>query len=301
MKHNYKIFGEKPVEIVIEMGLGSCMSEWFPMARQLSQEYGVLVYERAGINKSAASTDVRTPKNIAQELYHLLNEVEHCERIILIAHSQGGLYAQQFCRLYPDLVEMVVLLYPLSAEDSRFKEKLTKKEYERSGVDKSLSFRVMKIFAKLKLGFVAKKMLKNAPPIYYYDGFSEEERNDILGCTDSVIHASTVLDEYYTSHDPEAIKGLAEKDGFPNIPLILITHTSELAIEENMKFGNNTKEFAEKIEGMWQEIMKGYLKYSDKSRWIQAKNSTHYIHLQEPEIIIRTLKDVKSCESSATP
>ena len=37
------------------------------------------------------------------------------------------------------------------------------------------------------------------------------------------------------------------KGNFPDIPLALITHSSEFAIEESMKFGNNTYEFAEKI------------------------------------------------------
>ena len=53
-----------------------------------------------------------------------------------------------------------------------------------------------------------------------------------------------------------------------------------------MKFGNNTRAFAESVEEMWQSIMKEYLKFSRKSLWIQATNSTHYIHLTEPEIVI---------------
>ncbi len=33
MIQNYKIFGDQPVELVIEMGLGSCLSEWIPVAK----------------------------------------------------------------------------------------------------------------------------------------------------------------------------------------------------------------------------------------------------------------------------
>ncbi|MDO5521606.1 MAG: alpha/beta hydrolase [bacterium] len=290
---NYRIFGKNKVEIVIEMGLGSCLSEWLPIAKQLGEEYGVMVYERAGVNKSSIPEERRTPHNIAVELYNLLKQVEHREKIILLAHSQGGLYAQQFCRLYPDLVKGIILLDPLSAKDYVFKEKLTKKEYRKSGVDKSQIFRIMRTFAKLRLGGLTKKLLRNAPPFYYYNEYSPKEIKEILDCADSPVHASTVLEEYICAHEPEQIKGLLEKNNFPDIPLILITHSSDMAIEENMKFGGNSRAFAEKIERMWQGIMKEYLAYSNNSKWIQAKKSTHYIHLQEPDLIKTALNMVE--------
>lgn len=290
----YRIFGEKQVEIVIEMGLGSCLSEWIPIAKQMGKNYGVMVYERAGVNQSPVSKRGRTPYNIAEELYALLGEVDHQEKIILLAHSQGGLYAQQFCRRYPELVKGLVLLDPLSAKDNVFREKLSEKEYKKSGVDKSQNFRIMRTLARFKLGAISKKLLKNAPPFYYYKKYAPEEIKDILDCADSPVHASTALEEYVCAHKPEEIKGLLEAADFPDIPLILITHSSELAIEENMIFGSNSREFAEKIEWMWQEIMKEYLIYSKRSQWIQAKKSTHYIHLQEPDFIIDVLNGMHS-------
>ena len=42
--NNYKIFGNKTVDIVIEMGLGACIAEWESLARKLSEDHGVLVY-----------------------------------------------------------------------------------------------------------------------------------------------------------------------------------------------------------------------------------------------------------------
>ncbi|WP_167958806.1 alpha/beta fold hydrolase [Anaerosporobacter faecicola] len=194
-----------------------------------------MVYERSGINKSSISKEKRTPHNIAVELYSLLDQVKHQEKIILFAHSQGGLCALQFCRLYPNLVKGIILLDPLAAKDYEFKDRLTKKEYAKSGVDKSQNFNIMKTLAKLKLGWITKKLLKNAPPFYYYKEYSKEETKDILSCVDSPVHAATVLEEYIYAHDLEEIKGLLEKSDFPDIPLVLITHSYELAIEENMK------------------------------------------------------------------
>lgn len=287
MTQNYKIIGNGPVDIVVELGLGSCLAEWLPMARMLSGEgHTILLYERFGINQSPPARNPRTPWNIAEELYQMLSKIPHKGKIILLAHSQGGLYAQQFCRRYPELVEKLILLDPLSARDNDFKEKLSKKEYRSSGVDKSGSFRVMKTLARLHLGEITKKLMKSAPPFYYYHEYSEEETEEMLGAYTKVLHAGTALEEYEQAHKRENVEMLQKKDGFPEIPLILITHSPELAIRENMEFGRNARAFAERIETMWQEQMKQYLKFSPQSVWIQAEKSTHYIHLMEPERIL---------------
>lgn len=284
--NHYKIFGEKPVSVVVEMGLGACLSEWIPFAEKLSGKCGVLLYERAGINHSAVSEKERTPENIARELADLLHNIEHKDKLTIIAHSQGGLYAQQFCRLYPECVEKVIFLDPLSPRDYLFKEQLSETDYKKSGVDKSANFVMMRKLAKMKMGWLTKTLLKNAPPFYYFNGYSKEQKKDILGAVDSVIYANTVLEEYTKAHAKESVSNLLTGEGFPDIPLILVTHSSELGIKESMLFGRNTEEFATKIENMWQDIMKEYLTYSSSSRLVRAEKSTHYIHLQEPELII---------------
>lgn len=286
---NYKIFGRENVSIVIEMGLGACIGEWKHIAEELSANNGVLLYERVGIYNSGVSVSDRTPINIAHELYSLLQQIKHEETIIIIAHSQGGLYAQQFTRLYPEMVKGIILLDPLSANDNRFKELLTDKEFKKSGVDKSANFSIMYKLAKLHLGFLTKKIIKGAPPLCYY-AFEEDAKNDILNAVTKPEYCMTALSEYVEAHKNENISHLKEKEGFPDIPLVLITHTSQLAIEESMKYGNNSRDFATKIEEMWQDLMKEYLDFSKISTWFQAKSSSHYIHLTEKQLLLNGLE-----------
>lgn len=292
LQHHYKIIGREKVDIIVEMGLGAVISEWLPLADRIGKQHGILLYERAGINKSAPSQASRTPENIADELFHLLESIPHEEKLFLIGHSQGGIYVNQFCRKYPQLVKGILLLDPLSADDNRFKEELTEKEYKKSGVDKTASFQIMYKLAKLKLGFLSKAMLKKAPPIYYYDKFSQDDLDDILGCACNPIHAKTALLEYLEAH--QNVDNLKGKLNFPDVPLILITHDSEKAIEENMYFGNNSREFATKIEDMWQSIMKEYLTFSTQSEYVNASNSTHYIHLTEPELVANAVETLSN-------
>lgn len=135
--------------------------------------------------------------------------------------------------------------------------------------------------ATFRLGWLPRKMMKNAPPLYYAE-FSKADEDSILNS----YTLKTCYREYLCAHKKENIQGLMEKGDFPNIPLTLITHSSEFAIEESMKFGNNSREFATRIEDMWQNIMKEYLGFSKEAKYLQAKHSGHYIHLTEPELIV---------------
>lgn len=290
----YKIAGKLPLRFVVEMGLGACIEEWMPFAEQLVEQSasqpgcsgGVLLYERYGINRSPAPENTRTPYHIAQELQQLLAQIEHTEKVILIAHSQGGLYAQQYARLFPERVEGILLLDPLSARDYLFKEKLSSKQYTQSGVDKSSNLILMKKLVKMKMGWLVKKMMKNAPLFYYFQDFPQKAENVILNSYANITHLDTAYQEYVLAHDKKEIQALENREGFPDIPLTLITHDSEFAIKESMEFGNNPREFAEAVEHMWQDIMKEYLTFSKKSKYIQAKSSGHYIHLSDRETVI---------------
>lgn len=291
--NNYTIFGSKTVDVVIEMGLGACIAEWESLARELGKNHGVLVYERAGINHSDKSDEERTPTNIAEELKRLIDEIPHDEKIVIIGHSQGGMYASEFCGIYPEIVKGLILLDPLSIEDNRFKMELTARELKKSGVDKSINFMILEVLAKLGLKNVVKKVMSQAPP-FYYAGFSEEQKEDILNSLVNITHLNTCREEYRLAHDDEALRNMVSKDKYPDIPIILVTHSSEEAILENMEFGRNSRSFAVRIEQLWQEIMKVYLDYSERAIWMQAKKSTHYIHLTEPELIIESVNNLCS-------
>ena len=97
----YALYGDGKVGIVIEMGLGASMAEWNQLAKRLSGQRTVLLYQRAGYGSSSVSTLERTPGNIAMELRRLLEQIPHQEKVILLAHSQGGLYAWKFIQRFP--------------------------------------------------------------------------------------------------------------------------------------------------------------------------------------------------------
>ena len=287
-KTAYRVFGSGKISVVIELALGAVMSEWAHIPALLPNET-VLIYERAGVGSSQSSKAPRTPKNIAYELKALLDTLYCEDKITLIAHSQGGLYAQQFARLYPELVKGVILLDPLSANDNRFKEQLSPAEYKKSGVDKFSNLGFQRTLARLHLGFIIKAMMKSAPPFYYYKSFSPQAKAYILNALTKPALYDSAMAEYAEAHLDENTAKLKEKGDFPDIPLVLITHSSALAVKEAMEFGTGSLELAERVEALWQELMREYLAFSPRSSYIEAEKSTHFIHLLQPELILEAL------------
>ena len=281
---SYHVFGNGKIDLVIEMGLGATVGEWWHLAQRFSDRYTVLLYQR-GRNTSVP----RTPQNIAKECYELLCQLDHQDKVILLAHSQGGLYAQQFARLYPETVKGIVLLDPLSADDSSYKAFFpSHKEQRMSGFDKSANFRIMEKLSKLHLGFVIKSFMRKAPPFYYYEFPTEIKESILKELTRAELHRAA-LEEYRLAHERSEIEALRTKAGFPDVPLVLVTHASAFEVKEIMEFGQTSEAFAQKVEAFWQSLMREYLSFSEHAKDIGAKNCGHFIHLTEPELLDQAL------------
>ncbi len=286
----YSLFGAGKVDLVIEMGLGACMGEWWHVAKRLSETHTVLLYERLGCGSSEPSQAKRTPVNIAGELHSLLQAVPHQQKLTLLAHSQGGLYAQQFARLYPELVAKLVLLDPLSADEGRFRRELSKQEYQKSGVDKRSGLIINRMLARLHMGGVIKRFMRSAPPFYYFDGFSAEASEYILHCLTLPKVYTTALEEYRLAHEEALVGSLQTGEGFPPIPIRLITHASDRAVEEIERFGGLGHAQAQKVETIWQDVMREYLTFSPNAQLFEAKQSSHYIHLTDLELVCKAVE-----------
>ena len=233
----YEKYGDGEVNLVIEMGLGASMAEWRQLAKKLAGRYTVLLYQRAGYGASSTSTLERTLENIAAELYLLLRQVGHARKVTVLAHSQGGLYAWKFAKMYPDLVGKLVLLDPLSPEDYRFRMELTEEEFRKSGVDKTAGLRLNLRLTKLHLGWLVRRTMRTAPPFYYCNGFSKAETAEILSGIGKPQTYQTALAEYAAAHDMKQLVGLLDKESMLNIPVILVTHNSDIAEKEIREFG----------------------------------------------------------------
>jgi pimeloyl-ACP methyl ester carboxylesterase len=288
----YRIFGSGPIGIVVEPGLNASSAEWWHIAERLSQFTAVLVYDRAGYGKSSPSRLERTPRHVATELHELLSGLNMADKLVLIGHSIGGLYVQQFARLHPEKVKGLILLDPMSANHYRLPELLSKEEFDKSGMNKLTALKLAELLTRFRLGLLFRRFLRQAPPFTHYRDFTKEAERYILRGLVRYNQNRIAVKEYELSQNEDHVKHLTEKHHFPVIPISLITHTSDIVIDEMMRYEELGRVGAQNVEKVWRYLMKEYLSFSDYSQYIEAVNSGHYIHLTEPECLDTAMKFV---------
>ena len=291
----YQFAGEGDVTFVIDAALGTCSAEWRHIARAL-EEYGrVLVYDRAGYGQSTRSGLERTPGNIAGELKQLLDFLKIEKNIVMIGHSQGGLYAVQFALKYPGAICGLILLDPATPFDDEFKKALSKKEYRQSGVNKTGSLRAAKHITAAGFGFALRPLLQKGIPFCYHE-FDPETKKDLLRnlCRNNTYR--TALEEYFFSHsdaDTKEITDAVSQGILGSMKIKLLTHSSDIYTEELMRYGGIERILAEKVESLWQGIMGRYSHLSQRCEHITAGKSGHYIHLTDEELLLNTAKSFR--------
>jgi pimeloyl-ACP methyl ester carboxylesterase len=288
----YRVAGTGNPPIIIEPALGTPSVEWWSIQEELSKTTQVLTYDRAGYGWSEYTPQARTSGNIALELNALLTSLGIEGPFILLGHSQGGLYLNHFARLFPEKVAGAVFLDPLSPSDNRFRKELAPPIYKNSRVDKSRALKIYSALAWMGLLRFLKRPLIKAPPFHYYRDMPSDRIAILWQHLLLPKLYSTALQEYRIARNDRQVELLAVAGQFPPVPVSVLYHSPRVIVDEIVQYGRLRREEAEKVEELWEELVREYLTLSPKSRWIEAEGSGHFIHLQSPDLVVRTVLDL---------
>jgi len=103
--------------VIFEAGIGATNLNWRHIQKAVSRFTGTASYDRGGLGFSSRCQTARTPANIAVELHDLLERAEIKPPYILVGHSFGGLVMRRFALLHPDEISGVVLVDPMRCEE----------------------------------------------------------------------------------------------------------------------------------------------------------------------------------------
>ncbi len=103
--------------VLFEAGIGATHLNWRSIQEAIAQYTTAISYDRAGLGWSSPCRTPRTPGNIARELREAMRRAGVEPPYILVGHSFGGLVMRRYALLYPDDVAGIVLIDPMRCEE----------------------------------------------------------------------------------------------------------------------------------------------------------------------------------------
>jgi pimeloyl-ACP methyl ester carboxylesterase len=105
-----RVSGEGAPTVIFESGMGASCLSWALVQPQVAQFARAVSYDRAGHGWSDRTHEPRTARQIAQELHALLDAAGVPGPYVLVGHSFGGYVNMAFAHLYREKVAGMVLV-----------------------------------------------------------------------------------------------------------------------------------------------------------------------------------------------
>lgn len=291
---SYRLVGEGPATIVVTSALGFASAEWWQLQDVLARSARVLTWDRPGYGDSGSPHTPRTPANIAGEALALIDRLGLRDRLVLVGHSQGGLYANALARLAAARVSAVVLLDPLHPDNARFRRDLPSATYAASGVDKTRNLRLGRQLAKLHATRAFRARMMKGPPFLYCGDHTDEARDAMWKHLTRTLGYDVALQEVEASERDTTPAALEEAGPFPPVPLRILVHTPAVVVSEMQKYGGTSLEDGKRVESIWRGLFEDLLTLSPRSSLSEAPDSGHFIHLQQPAWTAEQIEGVLS-------
>lgn len=251
--------------VVLDSGLGDSYLSWRRVQPQIAKITRVSSYDRAGLGYSDPSSQPRTGKVIAKELHSLLKAAGISPPFVLVGHSMGGYYIRLYASLYRDEVAGMVLVDASHPDqESRFPARL--KDLEGSW--------------QRELQLVAWTMPFGIPRLLGHCESDPPER-----AADCNWHsAREQLAEFRAF--PESAAETAQTGSLGDLPLAVLSH------DPDKPSNDLPPDLAKSMSDAWEKMQEELAHLSARGTQTIAKNSSHYIQIDRPDVVIDAVRSV---------
>lgn len=258
--------------VVIIPALGDNVLVWTHVQKETASETEVCVYDRAGIGWSDPTPRGRlTPDDMAADLHALLTAAPITPPWIVAGHSLGGIIARRFQARYPDDVAGILLV---DSSHEQQAERLGTSNWRESKVG-ALWLAVRWQGARRLAAYLGllrdldASIAREVPPEY-----ARAARAMSLTSRQQNAAVRELLMMERTAEPPPSLGSL---------PLTVLT-------ADRPKWSQWPA---------WKQMQEELAALSTSSVHITARTDQHYIHLYEPDLVIRAIRDlVQRCRTS---
>ncbi|MEK3996305.1 alpha/beta fold hydrolase [Psychrobacillus sp. FSL K6-2365] len=279
----YKVVGSGKSILILETGIGGSFYNWYPFIQEIQEDFTIVMYHRAGYGNSPVSKELRTTKNIAEELYELIDRIGITEKFVLIGHSFGGLCVQQFSKMYSHKIKGVILIDSTSYNFNKLYNLDIPVMNSLISIDKMVENNMENSNkSKEELNIKFKNMI-----VEYENTLPYSEAKDYEELITNPLFFKTIAKEF--ENWGISSENILELGDFPNIPLIVITRDKAVSVKAFVEHDIPVEE-AILYEDTWRELQIELSHSSKKGELVIAEGSDHDIHIDRPDIIIQCLK-----------
>jgi pimeloyl-ACP methyl ester carboxylesterase len=254
-----------PQAVILDSGLGDSFYSWRKVQSQIAEFTEVCSYDRAGFGYSDHSPLPRRSQIFAEELAKLLVNAQIPRPYILVGHSLGGANIRVYASENLSSVAGMILVDSVHPDQwNRLPAAIWKIQQEQGREAKKFEWEALFGIPRLKRAC------------------GSDPRDIALNCTFE--SGRTWAAEIALLR--ESLDDARPTGPFGDLPLTVLSHDPEKLIEEF------PPELRTTFNLVWEQMQEELVHVSGFGKQVIAKNSSHYIQIDRPELVIEEVHKI---------
>ncbi|MBD8879855.1 MULTISPECIES: alpha/beta hydrolase [Rhodanobacter] len=279
--------------VILEAGLGDDDLSFRRVQGRLADVTRVCSYDRAGMGFSDPSVGPSTAFHVANDLHALIRQASIPLPVVLVGHSNGGLYAALYAADFPREVAGLVLIDP----DSFGLDEAARKVLDQPWLDQWRAGTRNEIGQARTCVALAQRGALNKTPARYPDCMDNPPNADpalhrLLDAQLARPSEQEAISTETQDTDPPPDRDLSDAElafqrlhfDFGDKPIIVLSGTNELGGLPPSQRAKVTKAMLANEAAM--------AAYSTQGRQILVDSKSEYLQTYAPDVVVRAVTDV---------
>jgi pimeloyl-ACP methyl ester carboxylesterase len=270
--------------VIFESGIAASSLNWCHIQEMVARFTHTASYDRGGLGWSSRASSARTPGNIAIELHEMLQCAGIRPPYVVVGHSFGGLVMRRFALLYPGEVMGVVLIDPMRPEEWPPLDPTKQSTLDRGTKLSGYAVPIAR-FGLARLA-ITSLLCRSGRLSGVLAGAAGDGGKHVLGRIKGEVckmprevwpsvAAHWSRPGFYVGMNghvrsiPDTVREMQNADPIRGIPVLLLTPATSSPLSEDSLHG-----------------------IGDNVEQVLALDSTHWVHLDEPDLVINSIREM---------